>query len=1073
MEKIALVGILALIGDKFLSLFLDQKFKRFRWPDFTSERNTFLLYFFLSILIYGIALSHFDFWSDDFGYFLNFSHQTSSSANIISIFTSYLTGGVPRLQLGWHITHQLLFLIFRTSVWGYFAVQVAILVINSLLLNKILRPIIGQKASFWTGIFLIVTPFYKESFYWVSANYGFFQLLFFLISYLTLNRAFTSKTRLAKATYLFLSSISIAWSVLYQEQAIFFIVGAPLIFFLFNLKKYPRKQLIKYVSSYFLLTFFIIASLFVTQFFIIKSSSPTSLVDTFKVYYPTPLLSAKNNMIRIIRETFFAFKPRLDDYTSFKNDLAHVDLELILKFKLSASLLLLTFFGTVVALRNQLNEKKITIGKHMLLGLCIWFLVSAIIVIPINIYASRYVYIMLPAALALAIYAIVRFFPRFHILLLAGFAVLCVFDHLAFYYGSFFPLTNIQMRTFQKVNQYVKRHPNVKAVVLSSFPTSLHNAVTGAWINYHAAEWWYAWKMLPNETDKKVFGNSFYPAVDENGKSGFRIIYGDYPPERLRKVFSPEELVQASFVNTSPYVKDPKLKFNQRKSIRRKLSNGQIVINNTNPFKEFVFGESKLDIKDCYVDIVAHVNTNTNTVGSIWFYSDEGEGRIEGTAHSSGLENEETIFLRTLVKGGGPYRIKLTYQNAPYEQKNNNPSVVFRDVQVLGCGSNYQSDSFVRTNNPDPKNPMIRWTSPQMNYSVTLPYPHAPVWERGYSIGVNDAINSGDYYCFPDDLLSVRNKQATLLTKSYLGMLGWTRSIMQNRGALSVTFSRNPQSGIAQRGTLDIMSEKEFYSYEKDNPPVSIAIKHDFDVNKNYFPIEISLTSLSDERLTARYVFSDSPVMDFRIGSNRGMSSIILSNGLTDQYYYSTNKKNQQDIPIIYRKQTPYNNNLAAFNYSCDPTMNGHFLGGFDDDVASNISTRIPTNVFENDIIKKANREDKEFLLKTYIKDASVDRYILKGGQELSRNERNRLSKIFNSIGFYYPQNHLELIGTFNQDDELHGQHGLWFDIELDPHETKAVKYFQVILQSWMNEKDMIEDAQKTLSNINKEFCDE
>lgn len=510
--------------------------------------------------LYGFILSGFEFFSDDFGYFLNFRQQILDGNSVGKILTSYLTGGVPRLQVGWHIIHQILFYFNGIDTTFYFLLEILLIALIGVMFYLFLLGYYRDKAAFFGALILVTSSFYQESFYWVSANYGFFQLLFFLAALLLYRKSLESHF---KFFYISMASLSLAACILFMEQAIPLLVVGPLVAFILARERYG--SVAKTRSFFFGVGAFVsLVLLFIPQLFMIKMGSKTSLVDTFNMYYPKPFLSALENLPEILRKTFFSFIPDLKyiHLMLYKNDIFSKD-----DFKVwivhLIIFLVLAITTCVLFLRSTSFEKKSndTLMRERCIGGILWFFGASVVVIPILHFESRYVFLILPAAIFLVLNFIEKLFEKKWFLTSCSFLLfLSAAEISAFYNGPYFSLIAMEKKTFSIVEHELRKNKDVKAVVFLNFPGNFHDALSGVFINYHATEWWLRWKSLPEDFGSHVVGNEVANCVS-GGERGFRLIYGDYPKERLQQCFSKNSTLFVERIGEGVYSPDIRLSY--------------------------------------------------------------------------------------------------------------------------------------------------------------------------------------------------------------------------------------------------------------------------------------------------------------------------------------------------------------------------------------------------------------------------------------------------------------------------------------------------------------------------------
>lgn len=971
--------------------------------------NKFLdlvVYSFLVFAIFGVGIRNFDFWSDDFGYFLSFHKIATQGIGLRETLASYLTGGVPRLQLGWHLTHQILFLIFGTKTIWYYIIQSIVLVLNSFLLCRLMRPYFGEVVSFWSGVFLIVCPFYRESFYWVSANYGFFQVLFFLFAWFFLDRSLYI-FGLRRGCYLTLSSVFLVLSCLFQEQSITFLGLLPITFVLMKLgqgvEAGSRKSIIFSAIKQFSLGVLIFALLYAPQLFVIKGASSTSLSDTIHSYYPHPIQSLKSNIPLLLRWTFLGWIPDFIDFSEFISHYSQISHQFKIKMLVAV---FLGFIAAILALIFSSRSRSSKINRVLLFGCLVWWLGASIVVMPLVEYLSRYVYVVLPPALLFAIAMVVRL-GRFGRFALAVLAFLCVVDISSFFYGSFFQLVNVERRSFHQVANELRNDPNIKGVVFEDFPAALNRGRSGVWINYHATNWWLKWRALPGTSQHEIVGN----ALTQQGKtpfgpSGFRLTYMPYPLERLRKVYQPGEILVASFIGNA-YEHEPRIRFTKRLPFKARLIDKPVKVSERRNRKDVKLPASLTDLRGCSVDVVATVAAK-NTLAALTMFDGNGVNVTGGSAFSSGLEKGESkIFFRAPISTKGPYFLRISNQPNPTQPPSSESwSVQLKKLHIFGCGEEYVADQFLENHNPNPSFPLLRYANPQMNYSVILPYPDAQMWEVPWSVGINDVLSSGDYYCYPDDRVWIQDAKGNNFS-AYVGMLSFRREIEKNENGLLVAFTRKHGDPMTRRGQLDRMPKDEFDGYARDDLPIDIEAKHQFFLDRNYGLVNLKLKSQSKVPIRLRWVFEDSAVFDFKYFGDEAVSTLILSSGEKNKEFRSSRSPINRDISINHMIRYPLLPNIGALDYSWSPYRGGSFLSG-----------KYTKQSFET-----------------------------------------------------FPQNTITYGDAIPENQAPpHRVHGLWFDITLQPGETRHLEYAKLFLSGWYDREELKSWANKTIDQVERDL---
>lgn len=990
----------------FLSWFRDKALR--------NNRILYLFWFALIYLIYGLTLHNFAFYSDDFGYFLNFRNQAQNQNSLSSALISYLTGGVPRLQLGWHITHQLLFQIFTTNEALYYYVQVVLLFLNSLLLYHFLSPYVSKLTAFLAVTLVIVNPFFVESFYWVSANYGFFQIFFLMVSFLSLRKALYSEKTLASYAWLVFASLNMVLCALYQEQSFPFIFSGSLIMFCFTYGKVEFKKSIQRLSFFTLFNLLFLFLIFLPQVLLISGSSNTSLIDTFKVYYPEPISSSVQNIVTIMKQTLVG---EFEVYRKLSHSISQMKssnhwAEILSQFKYG--LLLLIFFGFIVMALyferlkiKSSREKNTKIFQYFLMGIILWFISASVVVMPIKYFMGRYIYFILPPATLLLSMLLTRLFllwPLYAIPIGTLLVIANLLSTVSFLHHDYFPLIRLEKKIAPQVISEIQNDPKIKAIVFHGFPATHYNATSGVFLNYHATEWWLRWRSLPNDVGILTVGNEATPCFTKEGLAGFKLIYGDYPLERLQTCFSFEQVLFAELKGEIQDSDSLGVKLYRKKAIEwNQTFNTDINLKDslTIQLPEDYF------LNNCEVNVTVEAE-NVTGILDVRLHSLGTTMALERVnAKSSGLGYNEVVQLiaKERVSAVGPYSLKLSIANSmggeytPTELK-----ATIKNVHLVACGKSLASNIFYENHNPDPNNPYLRWISPAANFSVVMSYANSAIWENYFGIGINDAANTGDYYCFPDDEVRINESNSTITQKAYLGMLYWNRILSLTPDQIKVEFVRKHTDGLAERGKLDIMSMSEFNSYDKQKLPLDMSVVHWFKATEPYSKVEVFLKSVANNPITVNWKFQDSSVFDFRIGTDYGVES-ILSSGLG--YNHQLISLNPAVFPIIFRDRSPRKENMAVFEWTCSNGYISTFL--------SDGSTEFNKNLVYSDVIQKGKYAKNSF--------------------------------------------------------SPHRNHGISFSLELAPGQEKSFYYYKVFLSKWETQRELLLMANQMSQKLLEKEC--
>lgn len=469
--------------------------------------------------------------------------------------------------------------------------------------------------------------------------------------------------------------------------------------------------------------------------------------------------------------------------------------------------------------------------------------------------------------------------------------------------------TQIEKEAFSIASNYLQKDANIKAIVLLDFPNDFFDGP-----NLLSA---FKKNTLLEKMGSYYLGTQAYPC-NANKKSGFKIVF--------------QSSKQASDNICHPYENILFLR------LRSSTTKSKILIGaeKRSPFKYQIqvskdIQENKpleidlpdtLNLQFCEVDVVSKVHTNG--VLNIRILSKGDENFLERvSANSSGEQLQiHNLFSRERISNSGPYKVRFSLSRGIFDKSAMPLFGAVENISIFGCGISYDEEVFIENHNPDPLNPYLRWVAPKANYTITIPYDQAPIWEKYFGIGVNNARNDGDYYCFPDDT-AIIFKDQELVAEAYVGMLYWNRKISVSRDKIVVEFSRTSNDSIATRGEIDQISIERFNSYKKDLLPYSINVKHHFYPNRHYSRVDLLFKSELEIPTNMRWAFQDASVFDFNIGSDRGAESISTQGNLKNTFFYS---KNNNIVPIVYRFMEPFRRNMAVAEYSCSNYRMFNFL---------------------------------------------------------------------------------------------------------------------------------------------------
>jgi hypothetical protein len=162
--------------------------------------------------------------------------------------------------------------------------------------------------------------------------------------------------------------------------------------------------------------------------------------------------------------------------------------------------------------------------------------------------------------------------------------------------------------------------------------------------------------------------------------------------------------------------------------------------------------------------------------------------------------------------------------------------------------------------------------------------------------------------------------------------------------------------------------------------------------------------------MKVRWIFEDSAVFDFGFPDDKGVGTVVLSSGVEGQEFRSTRPPEAGDVSINHRLRYPLLPNVGAFDFSMSPLRGGSFLSG--------------------------------------------------GYSNQSFSEQ--------------PKDLLTYGGKIPADKTPpHRVHGLWFDVELQPNETKTFDYAKVFLSDWYDKSDLRQSAWSSIEKIKEDRATE
>lgn len=232
----------------------------------------------------------------------------------------------------------------------------------------------------------------------------------------------------------------------------------------------------------------------------------------------------------------------------------------------------------------------------------------------------------------------------------------------------------------------------------------------------------------------------------------------------------------------------------------------------------------------------------------------------------------------------------------PNEEKNNLGPTEWGKIYVGGIAeiSEFLKDqhalqSWARNNNPNSDFHFDRYVSLMKNFSITVPNIKNEIWEKYFSLGVDDRFSHGDYFCFPDDKILVLENSGTRHW-IYLGALRWTRTFSIVGKKLIVRFEY-----ISKQGMNELMFQSTAQNILKDNFSPRDRLEYDFpgrltkiyefETNRDHALVQIQ-TKLFASSLTSSYfwIVEDGAFMDFQVGTQLGVISAVGYNILQHSF---------------------------------------------------------------------------------------------------------------------------------------------------------------------------------------------
>lgn len=562
------------------------------------------------------------------------------------------------------------------------------------------------------------------------------------------------------------------------------------------------------------------------------------------------------------------------------------------------------------------------------------------------------------------------------------------------------------------VGQSFAENSSLSAVVFEQFPEDASFVTDKTWIERCISARTESSANAASLAMRKVeaAGRFAEPVIGVgDAPSGFVVADNRPVSRRMRRRFAPEQVL---FIRQAgPTADEPiRIASYQKLPFQEQLLTEPIVLNGKDHVRDINIPLAHQRLSDCYLDVLATTSSKVR-LAALHLFRQDGSSVEGGSTYSAADSSDaEDIFMRVLVRGDSPLFLRLASQPIPFDsisQVGDGTEIVFNRIEIRGCGSEVKSKVFLGSHNPDPNHAFHRWTSPQGNYSVVLQYLGSPFSGNTWTVGVNGGMNMGDYYCYPDDVISLWDKDNKKMA-TYAGVMRWDRVTQMEAGRLTIALHRTPKSGFLPYEKFDGTPRAHFDSYPKDNLPLDIRIKHVFDVDRTYGEVAVRIKSLAPHPVRIRWTFQDSSVFDFKNGTDAGVRIMSLNEELRDSLYIST-RATAGDNPIAYREIYPARANLAVMEHSNSPFLRGYFAGGY----------------------YGIHQADSPVILDEVRPDS------------------------------------LQIRGAFNaQIAPPNRVHGIWFELALEPGEEKQFTYYKFFLSHWLSEESLRSSVKKSLAEI-------
>ena len=213
--------------------------------------------------------------------------------------------------------------------------------------------------------------------------------------------------------------------------------------------------------------------------------------------------------------------------------------------------------------------------------------------------------------------------------------------------------------------------------------------------------------------------------------------------------------------------------------------------------------------------------------------------------------------------------------------------------------------SWARDNNPNKDFWFDRYVSQTNNFAVTIPNPNNSIWERFFGIGVNDRFSTGDYFCFPDDKILLRNAFNNETKWIYLGGLPWKKETIESRDALTVRFHYEGPILLGNHMSQE-NAQKLLHQFWPNGIPLpknthlNLTKTYTFKTDRDYADVHLEGKIQTPRNYLSTWIIEDTAYMDFNINNPFDVKSLL--NG----------EQNKGGI-IVYEKNSSFGK-IPAFN---------------------------------------------------------------------------------------------------------------------------------------------------------------